>query len=212
MTIQPGKRLICGIVVTLFVLFLSHAQANPVIPKRAVEHQRLLIREARAQWGLQAPVATFAAQIHQESHWRSDAVSHAGAQGLAQFMPATAKWLPSISPETGQPMPYNPAWSIRAMLIYDRWLYQRVHAQTDCDRMAMALAAYNGGLGWVQRDARLAAARGFDPRRWWNHVEAVNAGRSRAAFTENRGYPRRILLQIEDVYRSASWGEGMCHE
>ncbi|GFM37982.1 hypothetical protein DSM19430T_26660 [Desulfovibrio psychrotolerans] len=200
------------LIAALVALIVTHAHAGPVIPRQAVEHQRLLIREARAQWGLTAPTATFAAQIHQESRWRADAVSPAGAQGMAQFMPATARWMPEIAPHTGDPMPFNPAWSIRAMLVFDRWLWQRVQAETPCDRMAMTLAAYNGGLAWVQRDARLAAAHGFNPRRWWDHVETVNAGRNRAAFTENRGYPRRILLSIEDVYRRAGWGEGMCHD
>ena len=53
-----------------------------VIPTQAERYRALLIREARVVWGMDAPVATFAAQIHQESMWRADAVSRAGAQGL----------------------------------------------------------------------------------------------------------------------------------
>ena len=33
-------------------------------------------------WGLGAPISVFAAQVHQESAWRPEAVSHVGAQGL----------------------------------------------------------------------------------------------------------------------------------
>ena len=133
------------------------------IPAQAIQHRSQLIREARVQWGMSAPTATFAAQIHQESTWNADAVSPVGAQGLAQFMPSTARWLPTVAPDTGKPLPFNPAWSLRALVTYDRWLWRRVQAVTPCDRMAMTLAAYNGGLGWVQRDARLAAARGWTP-------------------------------------------------
>ncbi|HEU6436123.1 MAG TPA: transglycosylase SLT domain-containing protein [Nitratidesulfovibrio sp.] len=180
------------------------------IPREAKAYRSLLVRVARVEWGMAAPVATFAAQVHQESEWNPDAVSPVGAEGLAQFMPATARWLPQVAPQTGEPMPRNPAWALRAMVAYDRWLHERASAATPCDRMAMTLSAYNGGLGWVQRDARLAASRGFDPRRWWHHTESVNAGRSRAAFAENRGYPRRILHTLESMYEAAGWGAGSC--
>ncbi|WP_110603200.1 transglycosylase SLT domain-containing protein [Salinicola lusitanus] len=34
-------------------------------------------------------LAMFVAQVHQESRWRADAQSPAGAEGIVQFMPAT---------------------------------------------------------------------------------------------------------------------------
>lgn len=179
------------------------------IPRQALAHRAMLTREARAVWGLDAPVATFAAQIHQESAWREDAVSRAGAQGLAQFMPATAKWLPEVAPETGQPLPFSPSWAIRAMVTYDRWLWRRVSAATDCDRWAMTLAAYNGGLGWVRKDQALARAAGMNPG-IWSHVALHNAGRSAANFRENRAYPTRILDKWTPIYRAAGWGPGGC--
>ncbi|MDW9328117.1 transglycosylase SLT domain-containing protein, partial [Escherichia coli] len=66
------------------------------------------------------------AQLHQESGWRPDAVSPAGAQGLAQFMPATADWISQLMPGLNSREPFNPAWAIRALVSYDRWLWQRV--------------------------------------------------------------------------------------
>jgi soluble lytic murein transglycosylase-like protein len=36
------------------------------------------------------PIDFFTRLIWQESHFRSNAISYAGAQGIAQFMPATA--------------------------------------------------------------------------------------------------------------------------
>jgi len=68
----------------------AHAQGLQP-PQAALQYRSLLIRTAHADWGLDAPVAVFAAQVHQESAWRPDAVSHVGAQGLAQFMPAASQ-------------------------------------------------------------------------------------------------------------------------
>lgn len=207
----PARQLRALLVVLLILCIACPVTTHAAtIPREAKAYRSLLVRVARVEWGMAAPVATFAAQVHQESGWNPDAVSPVGAEGLAQFMPATARWLPQVAPQTGEPMPRNPAWALRAMVAYDRWLHERVSAATPCDRMAMTLAAYNGGLGWVQRDARLAASRGFDPRRWWDNVESVNAGRSRAAFTENRGYPRRTLHTLEPMYEAAGWGAGSC--
>ena len=79
------------------------------IPRAAERHRAELIRVSRAVWGLEAPVAVFAAQVHTESWWRNGTVSSAGAQGLAQFLPSTAEWLPRAVPElereAGRPAP-----------------------------------------------------------------------------------------------------------
>lgn len=136
---------------------ISAKAAEVAIPRAAQQYRATLVRAAHATWGLDAPVAVFAAQVHTESWWRNDTVSHVGAQGLAQFMPATARWLPSVAPETGKPAPFNPGWSLRALCTYDRWLWERVTGHSDMERMAFALSAYNGGLGWVNRDRKKPA-------------------------------------------------------
>ncbi|WP_156925284.1 transglycosylase SLT domain-containing protein [Nitratidesulfovibrio termitidis] len=204
---QLRPLILCALLLLCALPAISHAVT---IPPDAQRHRATLTREARFRFGMDAPVATFAAQIHQESEWRAGAVSPVGAQGLAQFMPGTARWLPTVMPDTGQPAPFNPAWAIRALVAYDWWILQRVRAATPCDRMAKGLAGYNGGPGWLTRDERKAAAQGLNPDVWWGSVETVNAGRSRAAFRENRGYPRRILLVLEPVYMAAGWGAGSC--
>ena len=78
--------------------FFSQARAAQP-PQAALQYRDDVIRNARLEWGLSAPVADFAAQLHQESGWRPDAVSPAGAQGLAQFMPATADWISQLMPD-----------------------------------------------------------------------------------------------------------------
>lgn len=183
--------------------------AEVVIPRAAAQHKATLTRAARAYWGLDAPVSVFAAQVHTESWWRNDTVSHVGARGLAQFMPATARWLPSVMPETGTPAPFNPAWSLRALCAYDKWLWERTDGATAHERMAFTLSAYNGGLGWVNRDKKLARQRGLEPERWFDHVATVNAGRSAAAWKENRSYSRLILKERQQAYVKAGWGPGL---
>lgn len=193
----------------MFVCAATALAAAQVIPRQAIAHKANLTRIAHAEWGLDAPVASFAAQIQQESGWNPQAVSRVGAQGMAQFMPATAQWWCSKNKLSAiDCQPSNPVWAMRSLVQYDRWLYQRIQALNHCHRMAYALSAYNGGLGWVYRDQQHASGLGLDPRRYFSVVERVNAGRSAANFTENRDYPRRILFKYEPRY--ASWGQASC--
>ena len=190
----------------------AHA-GETAIPRAALQYRGQLIREARAVWGMEAPVAIFAAQIHTESNWRNDVTSFAGAQGLAQFMPSTAAWLPSVAPETGTPAPFNPAWSLRACVTYDKWLYDRLRPMRAaslavCERMAFTLSGYNGGIGWVGKDRALAARTGRNPDRWFGNVEDVNAGRNKSAIKENRRYVT-LIFQRQSAYTAAGWGPGV---
>lgn len=177
-------------------------------PIESRQFQRPLIRSARATWGASAPVALFAAQVHAESSWNSAARSPVGALGLAQFMPATADWIDDAYPDLGPNQPANPDWALRALTRYDLHLYERVHSVDDCNRHAFMLAAYNGGLKWVERDQALAGQQGLEALRYWGSVEQVNAGRSAAAWKENRGYAPRIIYKLQARY--LSWGGSVC--
>lgn len=166
------------------------------IPAAAQTYRRDLVRSARLAWGLAAPVATFGAQIHQESGWRPDARSPY-AHGLAQFTPATADWIGGIDAGLGAADTGNPAWALRALTRYDRWLWDRVaEAGGDCARMALALRAYNGGLGYIQRETRTG--------------KPCAAFRAEWACKENLDYPQRILGRLEPIYAAAGWGLGVC--
>jgi cell wall-associated NlpC family hydrolase len=79
-----------------------------------------------------------AAVAKQESGFRPDAVSPAGAKGLMQLMPATAQGL-------GVTDPFNPAQSVDGAARLLRTLLDRF-GRTD-----LALAAYNAGPGAVLR-------------------------------------------------------------
>lgn len=176
-------------------------------PPIARKYRAELTRNARVVWGLNAPVAEFAAQVHQESSWNPDARSPY-ASGLAQFTPATADWIDDVYADLAPAQPLNPSWALRALVRYDKHLLDRIGGASECDRHAFMLAAYNGGPGWVARDQAKAATRGIDSARYWDAVEHVNAGRSAANFAENRGYPRRIIRTLQPTY--AAWGRQVC--
>lgn len=197
-------------IILLMQLFgITAAKAATVkIPPAAYHHKAVLTRAAHAEFGLAAPVALLAAQVHTESRWRTDALSPVGAQGLAQFMPATARWLPTVAPHTGEPLPFNPGWALRALVAYDNWLLKGIRGAVSVrDRWKFTLSAYNGGLGWVQRDRALAARLGLDANLYAD-VATVNAGRSAAAIRENRQYPERIF-GLMPVYEADGWGPGV---
>ena len=57
--------------------------------------------------------------------------------------------------------------------------------------------------------AKRPVAWGLDDRVWFGAVENVNAGRGKAAFRENRNYPRLILNERQYAYIKAGWGPGV---
>jgi soluble lytic murein transglycosylase-like protein len=81
--------------------------------------------------------------VHVESRHRSDAVSPAGALGLTQVMPATARRFGIADPERSL---FDPDTNLRACAAYLQAL--RIHYGDDLPRV---LAAYNAGEDAVDR-------------------------------------------------------------
>lgn len=186
------------------LLFPSWAQAQTQPPAAAARWRAELVRAAHTQWGLDAPVAALAAQVHQESGWNPQAVSAVGARGMAQFMPGTARWWCELNGlDAQQCQPHNPTWALRALIGYDKWLFDRTPLRyTARDRMWVALRAYNGGLGhWTAEAAATGLAR---PTRAQADAACGRARRAALHCAENLGYPRRILEVLQPRY--ASWG------
>ncbi|QPF74223.1 transglycosylase SLT domain-containing protein [Roseateles sp. DAIF2] len=201
---------VVAVMVTMLVVLLTidaaHAADPVAAPAAAAPYRAMLVRAAHSQWGLDAPIATLAAQVHQESGWRPTAVSRVGARGLGQFMPSTASWwceLNGLSPDDCQPE--NPTWALRALVGYDRWLYERTPQRyAGRDRMWVTLRAYNGGLGHWQAEARTAPGGLQQASRQAVDAACGRARRHVSHCTENLGYPHRILVELQPRY--ASWG------
>jgi len=89
--------------------------------------------------------------VHVESRFRPDAVSSAGAVGLAQVLPSTARW---IEPGVTRTALFEPETNLRLGFQYLRYLLDRYDGDT-----RLALLAYNRGPNRVARIVR----RGEDP-------------------------------------------------
>jgi membrane-bound lytic murein transglycosylase F len=107
-----------------------------------------------------------ASMIYQESRFDPDALSWAGAFGLMQLMPVTARrfGINMNSPIKDQ---------INAGTQFIRWLDKRfVTSIPDKEeRIKFILAAYNAGPGHVFDAIRLADKNGRDPNKWNNGVD-----------------------------------------
>ncbi|QOZ54433.1 lytic transglycosylase domain-containing protein [Bradyrhizobium sp. CCBAU 53338] len=94
------------------------------------------LKEAAEESGI--PVPFFARLLWQESRFRSNEVSQAGAQGVAQFMPETAA-------EVGLDDPFDPMKALPASAKFLRKL------RDDFGNLGLAAAAYNAGPGRIQK-------------------------------------------------------------
>ncbi len=83
--------------------------------------------------------AVVRAIIHAESSFNPMALSHAGAQGLMQLMPATAR-------RFGVTNSYDASQNIRGGVQYLAWLLKRFNGN-----LTLAAAGYNAGEGAVDR-------------------------------------------------------------
>ncbi len=101
------------------------------------EAYREEIAAAAREYGVEEAVVR--AVIHAESAFNPTALSHAGAQGLMQLMPATAR-------RFGVTDSYDAQQNIRGGVQYLAWLLKRFNGD-----LTLAAAGYNAGEGAVDR-------------------------------------------------------------
>jgi hypothetical protein len=117
-------------------------------PKPVVHHttDELCDRVTEAAQNNNLPVPFFIRLLFQESKFKPDAVSHSGAQGIAQIMPATADAL-------GLDNPFDPFQAIPASARLLRNLFEKF------GNLGLAAAAYNAGPkrihDWLARKGKL---------------------------------------------------------
>lgn len=117
------------------------AMAQSAVPAGRVQYFEDLIREVALQLDHDADLLR--AIVHVESRFNPDAVSPAGAIGLMQLMPATARQLGVEQPLTSL---RDPRVNLRAGARLLRGLLDSFPGRLD-----LALAAYNAGEGAVRR-------------------------------------------------------------
>ncbi len=106
-----------------------------------------------------------ASLIYQESHFNPHVVSWAGAFGLMQLMPTTAR-------RFGINMDSSPNDQIKAGVKFLKWLDSRFSdIKDENERIKFILAAYNVGYGHIVDARNLARKYGKDPDKWENNVD-----------------------------------------
>jgi len=136
------------------------------------------VREAAKLTGL--PFELIYGVMRQESLYRHDAVSSAGARGLLQLLPETAR---RTAQSWQQPKPelkdlFHPATNVKLGAAYLRSLHERFNNQT-----MVALAGYNAGPGAANR--WLPQER-LDADIWVENIP----------YNETRTYVQRILWHM----------------
>ena len=121
-----------------------------------------------------APIARWdwrllAAQCYQESCFDPKAYSWAGAKGLMQIMPETAKHLGLAESDV-----YEPELNIYAAARYINELNTRfIDIRNSEERKFFILASYNGGFFHIRDAMALAKKNGKNPHKWIHVAEYV---------------------------------------
>jgi membrane-bound lytic murein transglycosylase F len=108
-----------------------------------------------------------ASMVYQESHFKSDAQSWAGANGLMQLVPGTARRY-GIDSES-QTAEQSLSAGTNYIIDLDKYWKSRISYKEE--RIKFILASYNVGLGHVIDARNLAAKHGKDPDLWYHNVE-----------------------------------------
>ena len=188
------------------VLITSVAAEDDVTsPLAARQYRRAITREGRVVWGMTPDlIPVFGGQMLQESGFRTDAVSPVGAAGAAQMMPKTAEWLAQTYPEIGPVDVMNMDWSIRAMVRYDKALFDRAKYADTCNRAGAMLSQYNGGGKWHDKRQAMSST----PSDFWGSVRTINPGITAANQRENERYSQVIVFTHQPKFRT--WGAMTC--
>jgi hypothetical protein len=131
---------------------------------------------AAQESGIPAPF--LARLIWQESRFRSREVSPVGAQGMAQFMPATAL-------EEGLDDPFDPLKAIPAAAGFLRKLHRQF------GNLGLAAAAYNAGGGRIRQ---WLARRGPLPQETRDYVRKVTGNDAETWIAQSRTVPLSLQL------------------
>ncbi|MCF6269464.1 MAG: transporter substrate-binding domain-containing protein [Melioribacteraceae bacterium] len=146
-----------------------------------------------------------ASLIYQESQFHPDKTSWAGARGLMQLMPATAK-------QFGVNNITNVHQNVKAGVKYLNWLtnYWKEEIADSTERIKFVMSSYNIGPGHIVDARNLAEKYGANPNLWFDNVEVYLLKKSNPKFyndsivkygyakgTETVKYVREIFIRYE---------------
>jgi soluble lytic murein transglycosylase len=180
-TTAVGAALLAGLAFALIWPHLHHAVREIALPLR---HEDIIRQQARDK-GLDP--ALIAAVIYAESRFRDGQTSHAGAQGLMQLTPATARMIARKS--GGTAFVVDDLATPQVNIAYGSW-YLRYLMGRYTGNETFALAAYNGGEGNVDRWIAEARQRDEDLT-----IAAI-------PFSETRTYVQRVQDAKREYRRS----------
>jgi soluble lytic murein transglycosylase len=174
-----GVGVLAAVLATVVLPRLPDALRELTLPLR---HEDIIRQQAAAK---RLDPSLVAAVIYTESRFR-DQTSHAGARGLMQITPDTARYIARLSGGTSfeQGDLATPQINIAYGTYYLRYLLNRYDGNE-----VLALAAYNGGEGNVDR--------------WVARAQTSERALTTRAipFAETRGYVQQVL-DARAQYRS----------
>jgi soluble lytic murein transglycosylase len=178
-----GVAALTAFAVAVVLPVFHHAVKEVVLPLR---HEDIIRQQAREK---HLDPALVAGVIYTESRFR-DQTSNAGAKGLMQLTPATARFVEHLS--GGSTFQISDLSTPQVNIAYGTY-YLRYLLDRYGDNEALALAAYNGGEGNVDRWVDAARQEGKALS-----IDAI-------PFGETRAYVRSVqsaARQYRDNYKS----------
>jgi membrane-bound lytic murein transglycosylase F len=177
----------------------SSARIRGALDVRQLSPYDDIVREQAKKYGFDWPLIV--AVMFRESRFDPNAASWAGAKGLMQMLPATAK-------RFGVSDLSDPTTSITAGVRMMSWLFNQLDDELSIQaRTWFTLAAYNAGLGHLYDARRLARELNLDPNLWFENVEkAMRLLRRPEYYRKSRhGYvrgfePVRYVRDIRELY------------
>lgn len=155
------------------------------------DHFKLAAEKTGLDWQL------LAALSFQESHWLPLARSPTGVRGIMMLTRATANEL--------QVNRLNAKESIDGGARYLKSLISRISQQVQGeDRLLMAMAAYNVGLGHLEDARRITQGQGFNPNKWADVAKHLPLLTQRKWYRNTRfGYARghEAVTYVENIRR-----------
>jgi membrane-bound lytic murein transglycosylase F len=133
---------------------------DPALELFIKEHGATVKRQA-ARYGFDWRLIL--AMVKQESRYATEALSEKGASGLMQLMPTTGEEVARCLSLQDVEHPEN---NIKGGIFYLKTLYGLFQGVEEPDRIKLALAAYNAGIGRVYDAQELAAYLNENPARW----------------------------------------------